>query len=96
MIDLSKKFLILEDISIKAKEYEQIKIIRYESSLYYANVENFSYKIVKLSGVNPSEVIQQISKIKSTYENKIKAGKANMVSIEIDHICKYISCLIFF
>jgi hypothetical protein len=39
----------------KAKEIENIKIIRYEESLYYANVDNFKYQVFKLSGVNPEE-----------------------------------------
>ena len=38
--------------------------MRYESSLYYANVENFIYKIKKLSDINPNELIQKIQRKK--------------------------------
>ncbi len=48
----------------KAKEYEGVRILRYESSLYYANVENFIYKIKKLSGINPNDLIQKIQRRK--------------------------------
>ncbi len=48
----------------KAKEFEGIRILRYESSLYYANVENFIYKIKKLSGINPNDLIQKIQRKK--------------------------------
>jgi hypothetical protein len=46
----------------KAKEIENIKIIRYEESLYYANVDNFKYQVFKLSGVNPEEINISIKK----------------------------------
>ena len=46
----------------QAQEFENIKIIRYEESLYYANVDNFKYQIIKLSGVNPEDVSRLIKK----------------------------------
>ena len=44
----------------EAKEYKRIKIIRYEESVFYANVDNFKYKVQKLAGVVPSEVLADI------------------------------------
>ncbi len=65
---------IYEDINIcdEAKEFETIKMIRYEESVYYANVENFKYKIVKLCGINPDEVIAQA---KANQEKQAKFSK---------------------
>jgi SulP family sulfate permease len=55
-----------EDVNIceKAIEIENIKIIRYESPIYYANAENFSYRIFKTTGVNPRKVSEIIIKEK--------------------------------
>lgn len=58
---------------IKAKEIEFIKILRYEESVYFANVENFIYKIIKCSGVNPNEIISKINKKKSYFEKKLNS-----------------------
>jgi len=30
-------------------------------------VENFTYQVMKQSGVNPTEVLQEINKLKETY-----------------------------
>jgi anti-anti-sigma regulatory factor len=38
----------------KAKEFPNMKIIRYEESIYYANVDNFRYNIMKYSGIENS------------------------------------------
>jgi MFS superfamily sulfate permease-like transporter len=44
----------LSNISkFKAKEFPGIKIIRYEESVYYANVDNFTSRIIKLVGIDP-------------------------------------------
>ena len=43
-------------------EFRNIKIIRYEESIYYANVDNFKYKIIKQIGINPAQVISKINK----------------------------------
>jgi hypothetical protein len=55
---------IYESVEVfeQAQEFENIKIIRYEESLYYANVDNFKYQIIKLSGVNPEDVSRLIKK----------------------------------
>ena len=46
---------------MKAKEYENIKIIRYEESIYYANVDNFKYKVLKLVNLNPQQILADIN-----------------------------------
>ncbi len=46
----------------EAREFPGIKIIRYEESIYYANVDNFKYHILKLSHTNPAELMHQIDK----------------------------------
>lgn len=67
------------DICPQAKEFEHIHIIRYESSVYYANVEIFLKKIVKLSMVNPVEVAARIAYKRSEYEKKIEALRLQRV-----------------
>jgi SulP family sulfate permease len=50
------------DTCHEAREYKHIKIIRYEESVYYANVDNFKYKVMKLAGVKPSEILSEIER----------------------------------
>lgn len=57
---------------IKAKEFENIKIIRYEESIYYANVDHFKYKIIKLCNVKPDVVRKLLKKAES------KANKSHI------------------
>ena len=64
---------------LKAKEFKGIKIIRYESSVFYANVEGFSYKITKLAGVDTASIIQQINKLKIEYDKRIQNSQASKV-----------------
>jgi len=65
----------------KAKEFDSIKIVRYESSVFYANVENFSYKITKLSGVNATEISQRINKLKSDHEKFVNKSNPSKVIV---------------
>ena len=58
----------------KVKELENIKIIRYEESLYYANVDNFKYQVFKLSGVNPEKLKQLIKKEENLVNRNIFYG----------------------
>ena len=37
-----------------------MRIVRYEESVYYANVDNFKYKVMKLSKVNPEQIKESI------------------------------------
>ena len=60
-------------------EYEKIRIIRYESPIYYANAENFTYKIIKSSGINPNEFIQLINKEKEESKKQMKKIKSSML-----------------
>jgi len=43
-----------------AREYSHIKIIRYEESVYYTNVDNFKHKVTKLVGFNPEDVFDKV------------------------------------
>ena len=68
------KFLKVYLFYFKAKELENIKIIRYEESLYYANVDNFKYQVFKLSGVNPEKLNQLIKKEENLVNRNIFYG----------------------
>ena len=58
----------------KVKELDNIKIIRYKESLYYANVDNFKYQVFKLSGVNPEKLNQLIKKEENLVNRNIFYG----------------------
>jgi len=63
-----------------AKEFDNIKIIRYEESLFYANVENFKYKVMKLTKINPDSELKKMAHAK-------KIGKSiEPSSYDIKHI----------
>ena len=68
---------IYESIEVceEAQEFEGIKIIRYESSVFYANVENFTYKIEKLSGIDKHEIMNKINKRKIEHNKLIKKSQ---------------------
>jgi hypothetical protein len=53
-------------------EFQDIKIIRYEESIYYANADNFKYKIKKLSGFDPIEFFKREKK-RQLRNNKLGA-----------------------
>jgi len=55
---------IYEDVHTcrEAQEYKHIKIVRYEESVFYANVDNFKYKVQKLVDIKPREIMAQIDK----------------------------------
>lgn len=57
-------------VILKAIEIEGIKIIRYESSIFYANVDNFVTRIFKLSGINPNEIIAKMNKKREEFAKK--------------------------
>ena len=42
--------------NFKAKEFPSLKIFRYEESFYYANVDNFTYRLIKLVGIDPFKI----------------------------------------
>ena len=60
---------------LKAKEFAEIKIIRYEESVYYANVDNFKYRIIKLVGIDPATEIIRINKEKANDEKKLQVSE---------------------
>jgi len=66
----------------EAKEYKHIKIIRYEESVFYANVDNFKYKVIKLSGINPREILSKIEKecqFQYNHINKLASKQKSLV-----------------
>ena len=65
----------------KAKEFEGIKIIRDEASIYYANVENFVYKMVKTTGVRPAEIIEKINKKRAEHERLIRKARSGPATV---------------
>ena len=73
---------IYEDIENceTAKEFEGLKIIRYEASVYYANVDNFVYKIFKLSGTDPADLIAKINKKRTDNARLTKKFKETQVN----------------
>lgn len=87
-------FLIL---NFKAKEFDNIKIIRYEESIYYANVDNFKYKIIKLCNVRPDEIRKKLKKAKSKSTNKWehhhKTAKEIIDAIKLKYIILDFSCV---
>ena len=66
---------------MKAKEINSVKIIRFESNLYYGNAENFIYKIVKFSAVDPYRIASEIENKKETHAKMIKKIHQNKVWI---------------
>ena len=77
------------DYCLEAVEIKSIKMIRYEANIYYANVENFIYQVLKLSQVKPREVVELIEKKKEQSEKvikKIKAKNKKKVSKNVNDI----------
>ena len=37
--------------------------MRYEESIYYANVDNFKYRLMKVVGINPFEVLREEKRV---------------------------------
>ena len=69
---------------IKAYELDGIRIIRYEESVYYANVDNFKYRIVKAVGIDPKDITNQLAKLEKKTKDKrgvriIRNSHANRV-----------------
>lgn len=57
----------------KAEELDGIKIIRYERSVYFANVDNFKYKIMKLSSCHTKDYLDKINaQIKKIKKKELK------------------------
>ena len=56
----------------KVRGISQIKVVRYEESIYYANAENFKNRLVKSIGINPFEIIIQRK------QNELKMKKVEL------------------
>lgn len=80
-----------------------MRIIRYEESVYYVNVDNFKYKVFKLSKINPDEIKAKISSetkreiqhflklVKQHKDNEKKENKtvANLENGDFDPVIIY-------
>ncbi len=64
--------------SFKAREIEGMKIIRFESSIHYANVDRFEYIVKKLAEINIAKCRSKIEGIKKRIE-KLKRCRLKMV-----------------
>jgi MFS superfamily sulfate permease-like transporter len=64
------------DACQEVKEFTNIKIIRYEESIYYANVEHFKNRIMKLVGINPFDEIAEMAK----RMKRSKQGPSSLIS----------------
>ena len=47
-----------------------IKIIRFEDSIYYANVENFSNSVLNTLEINYEHVLEQLNDLKKTVDKR--------------------------
>ena len=57
------------DFCQEAQELPAIKILRFEESVFYANVDNFKYKVIKFSELKINEIL---AKIKRERANRAK------------------------
>ena len=60
------------DLSDEAREFDTIRIIRFEASIFYGNVEYFTHMIKKLSKTNLDEALGKINKAKRECEKSMK------------------------
>ncbi len=60
------------DLSDEAREFDTIRIIRFEASIFYGNVEYFTHMIKKLSKTNLDETLGKINKAKRECEKSLK------------------------
>ena len=66
---------------LKAVEVPETKILRFEESVYYANVDNFKYKVMKYSELNIDGVMKKILREKSTVSKVMEEQK----EIQVKH-----------
>jgi MFS superfamily sulfate permease-like transporter len=62
-----------------AVEFKDVKIIRYEESIWYGNVENFKYQIYKTSGIDPIKVINRINKEKVKFMESQRGDRVSQI-----------------
>lgn len=70
---------IYRDISVyrSASEIPGIKIFRFDSSLYFANCENFRSRLYELTGVNPRKLKKKQQKAEKKKKKMVESGSAN-------------------
>ncbi len=61
------------DFCQEAHELPAIKIIRFEESVFYANVDNFKYNVIKFSQLKVNEIL-----------TKIKLERANLAKLMLE------------
>jgi MFS superfamily sulfate permease-like transporter len=72
------------EICEECQEIPGVKILRYEESIFYANVDDFKYKVIKFSGLN--------DKIK--HDKKFKKGNQSLINDNLTkHIILDCSCI---
>ncbi len=59
----------------KAEEIPGIKILRFEESVFYANVDNFKYKVIKFSDVKINDILVKIKKVKAEKDKLFEEKK---------------------
>ncbi len=79
----------------EAQEFKHIKVIRYEESVYYTNVDNFKYQVMKFVGLNPEDILhcideecnKQYKKLEEVASKLKKLRKKNKPSenLNIEH-----------
>jgi hypothetical protein len=62
-----------------AREIEGIRIIRFEQSIFYANVDHFLYKVIKNLGFDPYNVLNRIKKLQANHEKLQKKKQKEQV-----------------
>ena len=58
------------DSQIKARELDGMKIIRFEDSIYYANVENFINSVLGVIDVDYDQVLEELDALKDRMPSK--------------------------
>lgn len=63
------------DICREAEELAEIKILRFEESIFYANVDNFKYQLMKYAEIDVEEAIKKIQAEKNEYAELLNDQK---------------------
>jgi MFS superfamily sulfate permease-like transporter len=64
-----------------AVEFTEIKIIRYEESIWYGNVDNFKYQIYKTTGIDPLEITKKLNKAKMKLNKSMSKEAKKAITI---------------
>lgn len=61
---------------MKAEQIPGIKILRFEESVFYANVDNFKYKVIKFSDVKINDILAKIKKERAEQAKLVEEKEA--------------------